>query len=213
MKKFIQTSLFFAVFSLFIYIVLGNFHSIILYPVSNKRRPILKAWSKKRKTDTFESLTRCYRPLPCCKVSIQLQSPLFDSDDRLWCGARLAVLREASILISSTWSRIFVVNTVKNPLQSSCQPKTTCATAHQSKTGLNTSVAMRENLAWECEYIKKKKKVCRWHFSLTPSKYVWVDKTQSIFNKLHHARSYELKKQQVGYKIYFRGTLRIFVAF
>lgn len=60
---------------------------------------------------------------------------------------------------------------------------------------------------------KKKKKVCRWHFSLTPSKYVWVDKTQSIFNKLHHARSYELKKQQVGYKIYFRGTLRIFVAF
>lgn len=154
MKILTDFIVFCCIFFIYLYLF-GNFHSIILYPVSNKRRPILKAWSKKRKTDTFESLTRCYRPLPCCKVSIQLQSPLFDSGDRLWCGARLAVLREASILISSTWSRIFVVNTVKNPLQSSCQPKTTCATAHQSKTGLNTSVAMRENLAWECEYIKK----------------------------------------------------------
>lgn len=45
----------------------------------------------------------------------------------------------------------------QNPLQSSCQPKTTRATAHQSETGLGTSVAMRENLVRECEYIKKKK--------------------------------------------------------
>lgn len=36
----------------------------------------------------------------------------------------------------------------QNPLQSSSQPKTTRATAHQSKTGLNTSVATRANLVW-----------------------------------------------------------------
>lgn len=29
------------------------------------------------KADIYKSLTRCYRPLPCCKVSIQLGPPTF----------------------------------------------------------------------------------------------------------------------------------------
>lgn len=45
----------------------------------------------------------------------------------------------------------------QNPLQSSCQLKTTCATAHQSEIGLDTSVAMRENLVGVCGYMGKKK--------------------------------------------------------
>lgn len=87
----------------------------MFFTVDNNLRLILKEGPhKKLKADIYESLIRCYRPYPCCKVSIQLQSPLFDSGDRLWCGARLAVLREVSILISSIQSRIFGVNTVKN---------------------------------------------------------------------------------------------------
>lgn len=106
-------------------------------------------------TDIFGSLTRCYRPLPCCKVSIQLQSPLFDSGDRLmWSSpssAERGVYSDQLHLEQDIWSEH-----CQNPLQSSCQPKTTCATTHQSETGLSTSVAMRENLVWVCEYIKKK---------------------------------------------------------
>lgn len=68
----------------------------------------------------------------------------------------------------------------QNPLQSSSQPKTTRATAHQSKTGLNTSVATREKLVWECECIKKFSDDI---FLLMQSKYIWVDKPQSIFFK------------------------------
>lgn len=116
---------------------------------------------RKRKTDVFESLTRCYRPSPCCKVSIQLQSPLFDSGDRLWCSARLAVLREASILISSTWSRIFGVNTVKT-LRSPHLSRRQLVPQHISQRQASIPPSPREQIWCECECIKEK--VCRWQF-------------------------------------------------
>lgn len=164
-----------------------------------KSRPILKTWSEKRKTDIFESLTRCYRPSPCCKVSIQLQSPLFDSGDRLWCGARLAVLREVSILISSTWSRIFGVNTVKTL----CSPRVSwrqLVPQHISqRKGLSTSVAMRENLVWVWIH----KKVCRWHFFFNTSGQTSLN--QFLINPT-------MLEKQLGIT-FFRRTLKIFVAF
>lgn len=67
-------------------------------------------------------------------------------------GAERGVYSDQLHLERDIWSEH-----CQNPLQSSCQLKTTCATAHQSEAGLDTSVAMRENLVGVSGYIKKKK--------------------------------------------------------
>ena len=108
-----------------------------------------------KKADLFESLTRCNRPLQCCKVSIQLQSPIFDSGDRLWCGARLAVPWEASTLISSFWRGILGVNTVKtlcSPHLSWRQPVPQHISQRQASLPL---LPWEEILVWGCEFVIK----------------------------------------------------------
>lgn len=173
----------------------------------NKSRPIRKTWPEKRITDILESLTRCYRPLPCCKVSIQTAVPTF------WQWWQTAMRSSPSSAERGVYSdqlrseQDIWSEHCQNPLQSSCQPKTTRATAHQSETGLGASVATRENLVWVCECIRKK--VCGWHFfSLTASECTWVDKPQSIFNKLRHARSCGLDESRSGIRYIHREHRR-----
>lgn len=134
-----------------------------------------------------QGLTRCYRPSPCCKVNIWLQSPLFDSGDRLWCGACLAVLREAFILISSTWSRISGVSTVKT-LRSPHLRRRQLVPKYISQRQAPIPPSPPEKIWCVCECIKN---VCR---------HIRVDKPQSIFNKTHHAVSLDMNNRGLGMK-------------
>lgn len=124
---------------------------------------ISDTYSELDQRDIFWSLTGRYGPSPCFKWASSC-SPQFLTLATGRCGACLAVLGEVSVLINSTLEEDIWSEHCQNPPQSSRQPKTTRATAHQSETGLNTSDAMRELLAWGTRVhlkTKKGKKVSR----------------------------------------------------
>ena len=92
------------------------------------------------------------------KVSIQPQSTHSNVGDRpKWSlpgGAGRGVGSDQLLLEQDIWSKH-----CQNPSQSSRQPKTTRATARQSRAGLNTSDAMRDILVWgKGVRLRKKKK-------------------------------------------------------
>lgn len=82
--------------------------------------------------DTFLSITRCYKLLACCKVSIQLQRPLHDfASDRV-----SVVFAERGVCCDQAASeQVIGVSAVKTLGGPHVMPKTTRATAHQSKVG------------------------------------------------------------------------------
>lgn len=124
------------------------------------------------------------------KVSIQLQSPHFDVGDRpTWSlpgGAGRGVCSDQLHSEQDIWSEY-----CQNPRQSSRQPKTTRATAHQSDTGPQYLWRHQRNFGVrEGSSLKKKtgKKASRWGFlSFRVRPAGWPGGLQSILNKLDSA--------------------------
>lgn len=135
--------------------------------------------------DIFWSWTGCYRPSPCLKWASSC-SPRFltlatDRCGALPGGAGRGVYSDQLRSEQDIWSEH-----CQNPLQSSRQPKTTCATAHQSETGLNASDATRGISAWGERVFKgRMKESFQMMFSFTLSQCSWAIGRTGIrfFNK------------------------------
>lgn len=131
-------------------------------------------------------LNRMLQAIAGLKVSIQLQSPHFDVGDRpTWSlpgGAGRGVCSDQLHSEQDIWSEH-----CQNPRQSSRQPKTTRATAHQSDTGPQYLWRHQRNFGVRGgSSLEKKtgKKASRWGFlSFRVGPAGWPDGLQSILNK------------------------------
>lgn len=130
-------------------------HSDNLFSIKLVGNMVKNAMRKRKKENRqfWESLTRCYSPSLCYKVSIQVQAPLFDSSDR-----RDVELTRQCWERRLFWSVPLGVGylewTLSKPSAVLFPAEDNHATAHPYRQA-SIPLSLQEKILWLCECIKK----------------------------------------------------------